>query len=82
MSDRCTSPGCCACPGEPRCPLCGYTKHDAQFLMDHSLCNGEIPERETATKKQTRAPLTVADCLQVPEVKALIQKSRRVFVSR
>jgi len=75
MSDRCTSPGCCTCPNEPRCPLCGYTKHDAQFLMDHNLCNGEIPERKTAAKTR-RAPLTVADAMEVPEVWELVEFMR------
>lgn len=27
----------------PRCYECGYTKHDAQFEMDHDKCNGTIP---------------------------------------
>lgn len=27
----------------PRCPVCNYTKHDAQFEMDHNLCYGRIP---------------------------------------
>jgi hypothetical protein len=27
----------------PRCPICGYTKHDASFEGDHSKCTGEIP---------------------------------------
>lgn len=29
----------------PRCPVCNYTKHDAQFEMDHSACSGTIPEK-------------------------------------
>lgn len=27
----------------PRCPECGYTKHDAQFECDHARCGGTIP---------------------------------------
>lgn len=26
----------------PRCPKCGYTRHDAHFEMDHRLCDGAI----------------------------------------
>lgn len=29
----------------PRCPVCGYTKHDAMYEGDHGLCKGKIPER-------------------------------------
>jgi len=28
----------------PRCPSCGYTKHDAEFEGDHGLCGGSIPK--------------------------------------
>lgn len=30
----------------PRCPVCGYTKHDAQFEGDHFVCIGKISKRE------------------------------------
>lgn len=27
----------------PRCPRCGYTRHDASFQLDHRMCPGRIP---------------------------------------
>ena len=35
--------GPCECD-LPRCPVCGYTEHDARFHQDHERCEGEIPE--------------------------------------
>ena len=37
----------CTCPDEPRCPVCGYTAHDAACEMDHHPCSGTIPPRLT-----------------------------------
>lgn len=37
-----TGSGPCECD-LPRCPECGYTKHDSQFQADHYLCVGTIP---------------------------------------
>lgn len=33
----------CGC-NIPRCPVCRYTEHDAQFEMDHYLCSVSIPD--------------------------------------
>lgn len=35
-------------PDEPRCPECGYTQADADYLIDHRppYCSGVIPKRE------------------------------------
>ena len=41
-SQTCKQPSCCTCD-LPRCPVCGYTKHDAAFHMDHGMCKGVIP---------------------------------------
>ncbi len=29
----------------PRCPICGYTEHDARFEGDHYRCKGIIPPK-------------------------------------
>ena len=33
----------------PRCPVCGYTKHDASFEGDHHICKGRIPDKQRPT---------------------------------
>lgn len=38
----------CECEGMPRCPVCNYTEHDAEFEGDHARCPGRIPEESEA----------------------------------
>ena len=33
---------------DPHCPVCGYTKEDAGFNLDHHLCSGKIPKKSEA----------------------------------
>lgn len=40
---ECATPGCCDCVGLPRCPVCNYSAHDAEFHADHFGCAGVIP---------------------------------------
>lgn len=35
--------GPCECEAMGRCPICGYTQHDALFQGDHASCPGRIP---------------------------------------
>lgn len=47
------TPGPCECPGLPRCPSCGYTRHDASFWGDHGRCGGVIPGEPGSPERAT-----------------------------
>ena len=78
MTDRdnpateCCSPGLCECSDMPRCPKCGYTEHDAAYLMDHHLCDGTIPPID---ERAQRATLTLEKIKALPG-KSLDEKFR------
>jgi hypothetical protein len=51
----CPTPGLCACPDMPHCPVCAYTAHDAAYLMDHRFCSEPTPPNPRASLSHPRS---------------------------